>query len=1554
MEGHINTYGGLNKDDAYDSIKPNMYIDALDIRITTTTGESQGAFTNIKGNLLGFTIPTSGTFNELPWTITSGGGIPEVIGYGTIRNKIILFVADDEGKKGWIYEVEYDPATRLPSGTTPRLVYYNSSLNFKKEWPIEALGRFENSATQRIYWTDYNNIFRTINIVDPELPSFPVENIDIFPSVSFVQPLVEPLQGSGSLNSGMYQIAYRLITSDGKETLVSPPSNMIHVVSASEYGAISKYVGEPEKVNTFKSIVINLDTSSYLQDFQKIEFFSLYYESSTASPVASSIEIVDLISDVTTLIYQGDETSIFDIELFLFANKNFAFKTFKSVTQKDNYLVGSNIKSSTISLQDLLDSGSFDAKTKRYNNSSQTPFDDTTEENKLNNAFNAEFNKDKHWDIDWQKEENQYKYQIDGVTLGGGDPTAITGDNVSYTFHLEPMTIDVEYQARIHNIGGNIHYGIDNHDLNDGYGIRTNPDGTMPNSASPLVSGLLTGYKRGETYRFGIIFYTIKGEATFVEYIGDIKFPDISEADGANNASRSPYWPLSVPYNSTTGTLSKIGEPITAGLNLGIKFKLNLNTCPELLSKVTSFQIVRLDRTNSNKRRICQGIMSPYAKVRIEEKQNDYDFRADGTFNEVLHHWNTPRTWRYTLGSTSLSDNSRQVTSDLKNDSFRSFIDEQDMDDDPFSISFNTPFTDYNDIYPISGSSGTITNALVNMTIKSQYLSFYSPEISYNFNNIPDLALNAANNASLLVTGCYTAKNSPSPPNAADHRINFESRHSGDPVGNISGNTSSTPGDAFELYDQWYKFRRVGPVSFNSIENIKKIQTSTYFDMRDSSNVYLDTKIVSFPLDDSRKRQIVTPAVSLDPKMPGRDIPGGGWYLSPSPELNTVGTWLRNYYAYIGQDLQSGPYNHKWNLNKPKNAGTDNRSGGVARAGTNISALIESFDKDPLSNTLYNNPGVDKSLRDYFLFTNNTTHPEITDNPHISPLGVPEENGGSGTTNIDKSEAIPIVDLVIPKNEIYGGYSTNALESNSFIIASPVIKINTGILDYEPIVYGGDICISMFHLQKSMLEFNAGLYDGNPDYEVAFSRTDLMATESTVNLNLSNGANLTRGIKFKYNGLVGEIEDSNYRQEDNNSFSNYALLDPGLSLYKTYSYNPVFSQIPKDVLFFIKPSTVFDSSTTNDVRSFLSAVKVNGENIDSWTKFGINDYYDVDDHGPINKIINFKDNVYFFQDEGTGVFAINREAVTTTDDGVPTELGTAKGWGKHQYYSKEVGSIHQWAVATTNNAIYFFDAIHRKIYQLGQSKTGLQTSPLSELKGIHSYLQFLGSDVFLRKNPSASSANSGGDNPILLKGVNIGVDEINDEVIFSFLSTTDAEKEIVNTLVFDEVANQFSTRFSINPKIWINNGNTLLSSNRDGGKQNEIYIHNIGNWGEFYGRTQGCLLKLVINPKADINKVLRFLEFNSIVRDDNKEITREETITSFRITTETQDSGTIAYSPDRIKRRFDKWRIKLPRDKDSRGRFRSTYFLLTLSFNNNNNKELIMNKLISYYDPQIF
>ncbi len=1552
MEGHVNTYGGMNKDTAYDTIKPNMYIDALNVRISTDKGESNGAYTNIKGNELSFTIPTSGTFDNDPPNLPTNWNAsdPEIIGYATIRNTIVLFVADNSGSQGWIYKVNYDAASRI--ATAPELVYYSDLLNFKKQWPIEGLGRYENGSVQKVYWTDYNNLFRTINIADPQLNVFPVSNIDIYPDVKYTQPIVDNISGGGELQTGMYQIAYRLITSDGKETLISPPSNMIHIVTSSEFNSVREYIGDKETVNTFKSITVSINTSDYLGLFEQIEIFSLYYESPTATPIASSIEIINIIDTVTTIVYQGTEGSIFDIELFTFASKNFAFKTFKTVAQKDNYLVGANIKSSTINLQDLLETGeTFESKTKRYN-SSNSPTPGTL----LDQAFNAEFNKDKHWDKDWQLAANQYKYQEGGTILGGGDPTPITGDNISYSFHLEPMTVDIEQQADFHNVGGNIHYAIDNHDLDDGYGVRPNPASTIPNTASPIVSSLLRGYKRGETYRFGIVFYTTKGEATYVEYIGDIKFPDISEADGVNNTSNSPHWPFSTVYHDSN-VIGKLGQPITVGLNLGIKFNIDFSSCENLLKKINGFQIVRVDRENTDKRRLCQGLMSPYGYVQVPTQDpgdpapNDYDFRKNNTINEVLHQFNTPRTWKYSQGPGPYpnggADSYQSTNVDIGNDSMRYFIDDQDN-----NLITGLPYTNYSGIFSPNGAGDT--GALTNTIIKSQYLAFYSPEISYNFNNIPDLAINAANNAALLVTGCYTTVDSPDPsstPSAGDYRREY-SEIGGPQASDISDNNDTY------LWDNKFKFRRVGPVSFNSIENIRKIKSSTYFDMRDSTNVTIDTKIEQFP-DDQQRDILFGP--SLQGRMPGRDLvdPTINDSRQPSFFLNNNGaTFLRNYFAYVGAKVfDQTPNDSDNSLNKPKDINgptPENRSGALARAGTNISVLVDTFAVDPLDSTvLYPTPGTDKPWRDYFLFEGNTTHAVVdANNPYISPQPVPD--GSGGTVGISKGNAIPIVDLVVPKNEIYGGFTVNALEANSFIPASPVIKTTFGTDNYNPKVYGGDIFLSMFHLQKAMVEFTKEFYNQDKDFLNLFTRTDLMVTESTINLSLNNSANTTRGIKFTFNG--SEFEE--WRQEDNNSSSDTGTKDPGLDYYKTYSYNPLYSQISKEVKFFIQPNSVTDLSLTNDIRSFISSIKVNGEAIDSWTQFGINDYHDVDDHGPINKIINYKNNVYFLQDQATGVYSINREAITTTDDGVPTELGTAKGWGKHQYYSTEIGSIHQWAVAATNNAVYFFDAIHRKIYKIGAGKTaaaGLQTTPLSELKGMHSYLQELGKDIFTKKAVSATTSIPGGDNPILLLGAHIGVDEINNEVIFTFLSKNEGEKGDYKSIVFDELADQFSTELSTKPPIWINNGDTLLSPDID--NVNKVYAHNIGPWGSFYDTVQHCNITLVINPKADINKVLRFLEFNSIIRNDAKQITRTETITGFRIFTETQDSGIIPYSMGRIKRRFDKWRIKLPRDINStnqKGRFRSTHFLLTLYFDNNNNKELIMNRLVSYYDPQIF
>jgi hypothetical protein len=1482
MEKHINTYQGMNKDAAYDTIASTFYIDALDIRITTTRGESMGAFTNIQGNEYSFTIPSEG-FEGDPFGIWTAVG-PAVIGYTTIREQIILFVADSSDAQGWIYKVEYNPYDRTVSPTSPELVYYNSLLNFKKEWPIEALGRYESDCIQRVYWTDYNNFFRSLNIVDPNLPTFLVGDVDIFPNITYTQTLLNNIGGGGNVLGGLYQASYRLITSDGKETLIAPPGNLFHMVANSESTPSGEYNGDlvPATTNTGKTFTVEVDTSGY-SNFDKIEFVILHYPSTTTTPIAYSIGQVSIANQsLIQFTYTGINNSVIPLELLTFTTKNFAFKTPKTIAQKDNSLLVANIKGSTVNLADLLEPGeSFDAKTRRYRKigaviSTPFPIDpdplDPTGTN-LQNAFNSDYNSDAHWNQTWQT-NSQYRYQSNGLTLGG------EGFNISYNFHLEPFTIDGDAQPGYANLAP-VPYGYpyDSHDFNDGYGVYTNT--TYANHASPFISGLLKGYKRGETYRFGIVFYTLKGEATFIEYIGDIKFPDISEKDNSNNSSGTEYWPLS---QQSTFDANK-----TIGYSLGIQFTLDFSTCPNLLNKITGYQIVRVERTATDKRRLAQGIIRTFwnNKVGPAASGSGFDLTINGEEDTVLH----------LMPSYQNSLLLPQTLETIADQDFQNTIGL-----DVYS----------NDIPVISLGTG-------NYRIKSQFLGFYSPDISFDTNNVRAIGTSVSNNPCFLMTGGYT--------------------YSADPVTNHNYISVGLPR---LTEDRRRKSRTVVPITYNSIENIKKLKNSVFFDMVDT--IDYNTPIVS-----------------------------DGWTAPDQFLPINITFYLRNYWAI---DAYQGGVSGT-NLNDPQGgAGGASSFPEFSKSGSNIVAQLSK-----ISNDIFTGASITGSVADFYITSNNVTKNGLP-YPKISAIG-----GGL--------DIFPIIDLVIPKRETYGGNNVNAIQNNIFIPASPFINVNNVVANTHTFrMFGGDIFLNMFTLDTSHVEFKSEFFPENASnnpkyYGHTGARTELFVVESSLNVDLANGATLRTLVQYSYTFGGNTEENEVLRQETNNS-----LAPRGKSL-KMYNYNLTYSLENNAVTFFANPNGDSDTDcTVNDIRAYLSNVKINDEKIDSWTKYGINNFYDVDDYGPINKVINYKDIVHFIQDKAVGVYAVNRAAITTTSDGTPTGLGTGQGFGKHQYFTKVHGSIHQWAVKTTENGIYFFDALARKIFLLKTTGQEAGVNPLSEINGLHSWLQALPENIFLPKH-------QGGDNPILFKGVHIGKDLINDELIFTFLSSFGRQKLGNNTtyypgdlilvvgiyylvetefetgrdpiqnfqllqenskiiipdisLVYDELMQKFSSFYSAAPTIWIENSDTLISP--DPSNVDDLYVHNIGNWGVFYNNIIECSLTLVINPQADINKILRTIEFNSIVRDNNKVIDRTRTITAFKITTEYQDTGKVPYSSGRIKRKFDKWRVKIPRDSlsnNQQARLRSTHFVLTLYFDNQNNQEIIVNRLMSYFDYQVF
>jgi hypothetical protein len=1374
MKVAVNTYGGLNQDASYDSIQPSFYIDALDMRITTTNGESQGSITNMKGTQFSFTIPNAG----------------KIIGTTNIRNTIILFTVHTVGQTSRIYTIEYNDVD-VSIVTGPTLVYQNSSLNFSTSNLIEAVGRFESANTQRIYWTDYQESLRSLNIVDPNVATTPIDLININPNIKYQQPLLTSISGGGSLLTGLYQCAYRLITFDGKETLISPPSNMIHVVSDSETVVNSaRYTGDPKGTVTSKSLGITVDTTDYT-DYEKIEFIILFHEDYNGVPTVKSIETV-LISGETSVsfIYTGTEDSTYVLSIEDYTLKTYPFSTCKTLTQVDSSLIIGNLKGGSFSIQDSLVGGeTFDVSTLRYNSAGQSMVGQTNfrkvgtpvyTDNEV--KFNTAYNEDAHWDSRWHT-LGQYKYKSNGTTLGGQSvPSGINPPNLSYEFVLEPMIID---EGGANNPGVLAPIPYTGHNLSDGY---TYTNTTFDSPASPFISGLLKGYKRGETYRFAFVAYR-KGEVSFAEFIGDIKFPDISEETDSVNSSGELYYPLSKNLSGTS----------TTAYAMGIQFTLDFTSCPTLLADIDSYQIVRVERKDEDKRRLTSGTVKVFSDVPLGAPPGSgWDLRFNGGSN-VLHLWH----FNDVAGSTTTNQNGS------------------------FQYLSSQPFV-----------SSTHHNVF------GDYISYISPELSYEFNNVKENIL-ADENSLLLVTGGYGPL------------TNYST--------SVIGAQPEQLGEVRSYITSWSNCVKVAN-NTNGYEYVKSLNEKNY--------IKFTNTLASYQSDIDN----ITPLLN------------GAYYL-------------RNYYA----ECIGAP-----NLNNCNDSGTP--VGTFFKGAQSMLGKLNKILLDPITGATLTATGVVSGYDDF-------------KNTFVKP-----SSGSLTQTKV-------IADLLIPRTEIYGGYSDSALENNIFVPASPVIdKVNL-----TPKVFGGDIFINTFIHQTGSTN-NSNLYYENvsevgQEIKRNSTITEIFPIESSINLDLNYGADLKRGVIYDVPGGGSGIKATRYRQESNNYDTTYGKSTD------MYKYNDVYSEQSTDLIFVTKP-TSFSATVVNDIRTMISNVKINNEEIDSWTKFLTNNYYDVDDHGPINKVMKWKNNLYFFQDTAVGNLIVNPISVVTGSSGIPTNLGTGEGIIKHQYLSTTNGSIHQWGIKDTDSAIYYFDAISKKIFAIGQGN-----SPISEIKGMHSFLNTMTGDIFLKKE-------NGGDNPLLMAGVTIGKDIVNDEVLITFKGiNVKGGDPVSKTLVYDELIQQFSSMYSDTPYMYINNKNVLLSPHSNISAAASVYLHNEGDYGSNYGVTEECYVKLIVNQEADLNKVIRFIEFNSISRNDAKVINRAETITAFQIDTEEQSTGKVAFSADRFKRKFNKWRLRIPRDQNSvsqQGRLRNTYFIVTLYFDNNSGNQLILNRLLTYYDTQMF
>lgn len=684
-------YKGMQKDLGNTMPQEGLYTHAENVRVTTSGGPGESAIlVNVKGNKqvldLKFTVSTSTIIPELDkfGRLTGKqivhtsihGELPcEFLGYTVIRNTLIIFSnvrymgafpTNALGGVGFsgtnaIHTVELDDLS------TPTLIYDNKNLNFRLSHPIKAIGRYESEAIQRIYFTDNKNPVRSLNIKDPNIKNLTVDKLDLNPPVNFGSPRIVKVETVGNLPAGMYQYAYRLKSEGGKTTRFSPLSNFVHIVKGSAYW---EYEPDPEAQTEYSSTEPGEETNKSVEikitnldiEYDVIEVAAVHKTNENSIDSGYIIETTEINSS-TLFFTHKDNTGAALLPEEITAISNTPSKV-KTLATKDNRLFLGNIGYSIFDLE-------FNARAYRFKrpdgvlyprlslsdtsgvaNEGTTyvdfDFDPINQDNFSKYTLEENLNAINPYNLEIINPigNDAYKFQKNGITLGGEGP------NIVYRFIKK--RIDGNTLRSIPDSAPFVKAGFKN-SANDNATIDPyNAGGVNGDYKSAITANEMVGYRRNEIYRFGVVLYDLQGNPGFVNWIGDIKFPDYKDYDheewnsglrnftigqaygmgsGANyhfnNGEVDAYANMGNNDPSVfDGSVSQLKTSEVAAYTdtagdlfaLGIQFQINIPE--EIQDKISGYKVVRVERTERDKTIVGSGILN-YMHSGIDTSDDD-------------------------------------------------------------------------------------------------------------------------------------------------------------------------------------------------------------------------------------------------------------------------------------------------------------------------------------------------------------------------------------------------------------------------------------------------------------------------------------------------------------------------------------------------------------------------------------------------------------------------------------------------------------------------------------------------------------------------------------------------------------------------------------------------------------------------------------------------------------------------------------------------------------------------------------------------------------------
>lgn len=426
--------------------------------------------------------------------------------------------------------------------------------------------RYESDDNIKIYIADGKQYVRVINIApDADTYNAGLGGIDgsitFYPTAELHKPTITQVT-TGTLPAGCVQYSYRLVKKNKIGSDLSPTSNLIQLSLGT--GSYVNIKGQSEGKLTDKGLAIQIDGID-TNVFDRVLLYRILYYENGQIP---TIELINdtKVSDSTFSYTDTGASALSSLTVEEFNSISGLHIIPRLIEEKNDYLFAANIKSDKNANSTTINLTNYDCTAKAYNSNKTTYTGDVNPFVESINTPQFEISNPNQW---------LYTYTKDGIYYGG------TGEHVSYVFVTGNAYPEKNVQSNVSTFSK---IPRDISTPNTSITINHNVY-IQQNYADPIFSTNFKSLRRGELYRYGIIFYDKYGATTPTEWIADIRIP----------AQYTTGFELT-SYTSANGLSTK-----------PLLLQFTVDALPE---NAVGYEIVRCIRKESDRCTITQGVLN--------------------------------------------------------------------------------------------------------------------------------------------------------------------------------------------------------------------------------------------------------------------------------------------------------------------------------------------------------------------------------------------------------------------------------------------------------------------------------------------------------------------------------------------------------------------------------------------------------------------------------------------------------------------------------------------------------------------------------------------------------------------------------------------------------------------------------------------------------------------------------------------------------------------------------------------------------------------------------